>query len=593
MVSILLVSQNEREKQILKMALEQRGVKVILCCPTYRHYMLILKYSPDVVVMEFPHACADQIHFSHLIKKNRRTQKITIVGYGDPVDHMTKRGLSRQGIRFYLERPLKFSQLLSVVDQILKDCSKSLESVPALSDKEKDLELILNSKALPTQKIEAMIRHVSALMAFPFTVARVLRLTQDQKTGAGDLARAITADPAITAHLLKISNSVFFASSSRRINSIKDAIVRIGFEETKRIVMSMSVINLFDKRKETAGFDRTDFWTHSISVGIVAERIARHMGSVSAEDAFLGGLLHDLGIMILDEFLPSVFDRSLEVTVNSAGHFADCQTEELGVNHVDLLGGLFPIWKIPQDITDGVIGQLRIPDATEEDLNSSGKKLALCIGLANLIAKSLQYGRECDEYAFPVKNELLAAAGLGAGVSKTFMESTANSIELFRRFLHLEKTEEKGLPESQNSTSVGLVNLSGDIFIPVYNYMQKENWNVQLVSPSQEVKTLNGKFDLMLLWDPQSENQALIEQYCRIRKADGKGTAPLFVLAKDWDENMPEQVSHMSSSCDLRHLLLSLSEAVGGRVVRASRTDQDCAPPPQTAEQDQELPVIS
>lgn len=354
----------------------------------------------------------------------------------------------------------------------------------------------------------------------------------------------------------------------------------------------MSVINLFDKRKETAGFNRTDFWTHSISVGIVAERIARHMGSVNAEDAFLGGLLHDLGIMILDEFLPSVFDRSLEVTVNTAGHFADCQTEELGVNHIDLLGGLFPVWKIPQDITEGITGQFRIFNGTENDMDSTGKKLALCIGLANLIAKSLQYGRECDEYVFPVRNELLIAAGLGAGVSKTFVESTANSIELFRRFLHLEKAAEK-VSETQNSTSVGLVNFPGDIFIPVHNYMQKENWDVQLVSSSQEVKTLNGKFDLLLLWGQEKGNQADVESYCRIKKADGKGSVAVFVLAKDRNRNLPEQVSCMSSSCDLRHLLLSVSEAAGGRVIRADGKNQDCLSPPQTAEQDQKLTSTS
>ncbi|MFP4681298.1 MAG: HDOD domain-containing protein [Chitinispirillaceae bacterium] len=593
MVTILLVSVNEREKQILKTALEQRAVKVIVCCPKYRHYMLVLKYLPDLVVMEFPHACSDQVHFTNLIRKNRKTEKIPVVGYGDPVDRMTKRGLCREGVGFYLDRPLKFSKLLQVVDQILKKKNKTLDSKPVLSDKEKDLELILNSMAPASEKVEAMTRHIAGLMAFPFTVARVLRLTQDEKTGAGDLAKAITADPAITAHLLRISNSVFFASSLRRIKSIKDAIVRIGFEETKKIVMSMSVINLFDKREKTTGFERTDFWSHSLAVGIIAERLARQMGTINTEDAFLGGLLHDLGVMILDEFLPSVFDRSLEVTVNAAGHFPDCQIEELGVNHIDLIDGLFPVWKLPQNITEGITNQFKILKSSSSQIDSDEKKLALCIGLANLIAKSLQYGRECDEFVFPVKNDLLTAAGMGAGVSRTFMDHTANSIEVFRRFLHLEKTDEgaKGGVLDQGLPSVAMINVPDDIMIPAYIYLSKENWNVKLISTELDPKTLDGSFDLILMWFGAQENGIDFEPYRRISKPSSKEYAPLFMLAAECAEkNLPREVSFMSSGCDLRHLVLSLSEVARGSIVRP-QTNLDCTASPEKVDDTQQTPA--
>ncbi len=584
MVSILLIAQNEREQQILKLALEQRAVKVILCRPTYQHYMLLLQYSPDLVIMEFPRLCTEQIHFASLMQKNKRTRKINLIGYGDPVDDMTRRGLSRDGVKYYLERPLKFSMMLSHIEQIIKGNNKTLVCETVMSDKEKDLELILGGSAAPSEKIEAMIRHVSALLAFPFTVARVLRLTQDAKSGAGDLAKAITADPAITAHMLKVSNSVFFASSSRRISSVKDAIVRIGFQETKKIVMSMSVINLFDKRKESAGFNRTDFWNHSLAVGIIAERIARHMGSLNTEEAFLGGLLHDLGIMILDEFLPGVFDKSLECTVKQAGHFPDCQMKELGVNHLDLLGGLFPLWKIPDEITEAVTFQFKVLSYEEGDLRTPGLKLALCIGLANIISKSLQIGRECDEFVFPVSNELMMAAGLSTGVSKTFIEGVTNSIDIFRRFLHLDSENQERQDSPEINISVAVINVAGDLYIPLDAYLKKEGYRLEVYQLEPNSAELTEKFNLLIVWF-SSLISVNFEKLTLMRDSANRSTPVMMVGPEAELKNVPPEYSCLPSSCDLRQLTLLTSEVASGKTVRITSADQFSAPVEETLQE--------
>ncbi len=203
----------------------------------------------------------------------------------------------------------------------LKTLNKTIEKRDIASERKEDISLILHPDTEPGRKIGAMVRHIANLAAFPFIVAKVLKIAGDEGTGAIELARAARADPYIVAHLLKISNSVFFASTHHRINSVKDAIIRIGFMETRRIVMGMSVMKLFETRNKNLGFDRVDFWYHSLAVAIIAEHAARRAGSVDAEEAFLAGLLHDLGIILLDDYFPEVFDAVLHDTAQHAGSF--------------------------------------------------------------------------------------------------------------------------------------------------------------------------------------------------------------------------------------------------------------------------------
>jgi response regulator RpfG family c-di-GMP phosphodiesterase len=107
-ISLLLLVENEREEQILKLAFEQNGLKVILTKPTFQNYILVMQYNPDLVVMELPHLCSDQFNFAARIRSLKKTRQIPIIGYGNKAEAMVKRGMAQNGVSAYIERPLKF-----------------------------------------------------------------------------------------------------------------------------------------------------------------------------------------------------------------------------------------------------------------------------------------------------------------------------------------------------------------------------------------------------------------------------------------------------------------------------------------------------
>jgi HD-like signal output (HDOD) protein len=124
--------------------------------------------------------------------------------------------------------------------------------------------------------MEIMIRHVGKLMAFPATVASVLKVSQNEKSGAAELAKVIQSDPAMSAEILRIANSVYFSRGGRRILDIKDAVVRIGFSNTKKIAMSISVFKVSKDQNYATGFNHQDYWFHCLAVAIIAEMIAKN-----------------------------------------------------------------------------------------------------------------------------------------------------------------------------------------------------------------------------------------------------------------------------------------------------------------------------
>ncbi|MBN1981366.1 MAG: hypothetical protein JW795_07545, partial [Chitinivibrionales bacterium] len=156
MITLMLLSVNEREQQILKMAFEQLHLKVMVSLPSYANYVKTLQYQPDIVLIELPRIHAEQLHFSALLRKNGKTKKIPIIGYGNKTDDLIKRAIFKSGISTYIERPIKFSLLTNIVEKYLKTVNKSMQAIPGKSstqEKDADITFILDQATMPMQKI--------------------------------------------------------------------------------------------------------------------------------------------------------------------------------------------------------------------------------------------------------------------------------------------------------------------------------------------------------------------------------------------------------------------------------------------------------
>ncbi|HMA65429.1 MAG TPA: HDOD domain-containing protein, partial [Chitinispirillaceae bacterium] len=475
MLTLMLSDSNAHEYQVLETVFTQHQFVVIRFSPSYQFYVKLLQYSPEIIIMEMPPVCKDHLHFIDLIHKHKKLSAIPLIGFGDVIDTMVYNYYRKMGLNSYIVRPLKFSILTERIELHLHKKVMS-EKKANIEPSQDDLTYLFDPAILPLKKIEYIADRISKLLAFPFTATKVMSLSNSDTSGAKQLAQVINADPTISAQILKVANSVFFASLNRRINSIHDAIVRIGFSETKRIVSSMAIMNLFDRKLHNAGFDRTEFWYHSVGCAIVSERIARKGAFVNPDEAFLSGLLHDLGILLFDEYFPQLLCKLLESTTENATSFIAEEKSIMSITHIDVTSTLFEKWKLPTNIIKSISKKDNFRTFSRDMVEES--QIAVCLGMGETLTKTLFIGKECDQVVEPIDNDLFSNTRLSGGFNESFIKEIDNDILFYQQFLKLEKNDSEDGVQNIDSLKVALLNVSKDLFVPPAVYLRREGATV-------------------------------------------------------------------------------------------------------------------
>src|SRR3974377_2336816 len=143
---------------------------------------------------------------------------------------------------------------------------------------------------------EAM-RKVSTLATLPEVTVRIIKTVEDPRSSAAQLHAIIAHDPALVTRILKVVNSSFYGLPGQ-IASIERAIVLLGLNAVKNIAVAASLGQLFRGVKLCEGLTAKDLWTHCISVATTARHLARELKLPIADEAFLAGMIHDIGILV-------------------------------------------------------------------------------------------------------------------------------------------------------------------------------------------------------------------------------------------------------------------------------------------------------
>ena len=191
-----------------------------------------------------------------MLKRNKLGKKIPILGYGSQTEPKFIEELTSEGLNAFLKRPLKFNLMKEIIQKLCGGNSDIFTQVQNEADSEKDdsTKFLLDQSQPKLQKIDLMVEYIDKMLAFPFTVAKVVKVTSEEGSSANSLAKAIEADPVISAIILKVSNTILFSARDKKITSVKEAIIRIGFMETRNIALSLSVLKVFDNDKIKFGF---------------------------------------------------------------------------------------------------------------------------------------------------------------------------------------------------------------------------------------------------------------------------------------------------------------------------------------------------
>ena len=242
---------------------------------------------------------------------------------------------------------------------------------------------------------QKVIEKIDDLPTLPRTVLQITGLVNDPKSSAKDLARVITDDQVLTVRLLKLVNSSFYGFP-QRISTVTGAIVLLGFDAIRNLLLTTSVFDLFANRNRQIRRDQERFWDHSLGCAVGAKVIGNYLRHDKIEELFVSGLLHDIGKIVEMMFLPDEFSKIVAAVKRENILMTTAENNVLGYNHAEVGKLLAEKWNLPVKLVQ-VIAHHHHPD----NAGSFAVEAAI-VHLADIFCRALNMGYGGDNKIPPL-----------------------------------------------------------------------------------------------------------------------------------------------------------------------------------------------
>jgi putative nucleotidyltransferase with HDIG domain len=222
------------------------------------------------------------------------------------------------------------------------------------------------------KKIKLVVNRIHNLPTPPIVFAQVNKVINDPNTSAYQIGSIVAEDPALSAKILKLTNSAFYGLS-RTITSVKQAIVILGLDVVRSLVLSASVFDAFSKQYKIDKDYLDAFWRHSLSVAFMARIISRTKSFPSfleAEESFSAGLLHDIGKLVIFAQMPDDCKKVAKALLDNPNLPGNMIEEEiLGFDHAAVGSYLSQKWNLPESLAVA-INHHHNPDAVPDNITT-------------------------------------------------------------------------------------------------------------------------------------------------------------------------------------------------------------------------------
>ncbi len=214
--------------------------------------------------------------------------------------------------------------------------------------------------------LEALLASGRQLPTLPVLVLQVQRALANELSGLRDIGQIIERDPSLTARLLRVANSAAFARGEP-VTSVGAAIGRLGMGHVRSLCLAVGIVRAFGEVGQQ--LDHKRYWEHSAAVGLVAERLAslsKRYAQVDGSEAYTAGLLHDVGLLIVDQFFPEDFAGVQEEMEVEKVPRSTVELTRLGMDHGGIAGRVLERWQLPASVRGAVAAHHRPETADPE-----------------------------------------------------------------------------------------------------------------------------------------------------------------------------------------------------------------------------------
>lgn len=203
----------------------------------------------------------------------------------------------------------------------------------------------------PMMDAKSIVRRFSDTKTLPHVALRAARLVNEERATMHDFEEVIKLDPVLVARLLRLVNSPYFGLA-RKVESISKAVVFCGVKQLRNLVAVEALRSMF--KGEDRRFSREQLWLHSATVAILAEMIAKRIFGLAGDEAFLAGIIHDVGLVAEDQVAGEELRLAADDLRLGKGSLIECERGRLGTDHCEVGLLLAQEWKLPTEVLKAI-----------------------------------------------------------------------------------------------------------------------------------------------------------------------------------------------------------------------------------------------
>lgn len=213
------------------------------------------------------------------------------------------------------------------------------------------------------ERLATFIKKIDGLSVLPHVVFKVLEVSSSTDNPAGDVEKAIVVDPGFSSKVLVLANSASFGLP-KRVTSIKDAVMFLGFKTVRNLAMTVGTFDLFVGKNDRESLRRRSWWRQSIDTAVLCKWLASEYGSFPSDEAYTCGLLHLIGKTLLDRYGEEQYEGVSEREELGISDF-EAENDVYGCNHVEVAIAATRKWGLPTSMQSS-LNYLQEPDPQDE-----------------------------------------------------------------------------------------------------------------------------------------------------------------------------------------------------------------------------------
>lgn len=244
------------------------------------------------------------------------------------------------------------------------------------------------------KRVELIIRQLDSLPTLPVVATRLLKATTAERSSLKEIVSLIESDQSLTAKILTLTRRAHLGLGNS-VTTVEKAVVMMGLDAVRNAILSIQVFETFGPKgsRDEGDFDRLEFWKHSLAVACGAQLIAEQLPKsllLDPDEAFVCGLLHDLGKVVLDNCLPKSFARVVKIAETNRSSIADVERRVLGIDHAAIGKKLADQWQLPEKVSNAI--WLHHHKSSQLPEHIGHRTLIDVMYLADLIAREQRIG---------------------------------------------------------------------------------------------------------------------------------------------------------------------------------------------------------